>query len=397
LHTALHSALRLVWRLVTALLGVALLAVVIAWMSGSFRTKVEPGEMPDRRPAPAGRELVDVKSVTMTEYIDAVGTVEPRRKVAVASLLLGTIQEVKVNAGDRVERDQLLVTLDDRELQAQLHEAEAAVAAAGADLATRERDYTRYKRMYTEKSVTGEDYDRVEGAYQVAVAQHRRAGEQVRRLEVMLSYTRIRAPSAGIVADRFADPGDLAAPGKPLLALHDPGERDLHASVREGLARYIRPGMKLPVQIDAVSLNLEGVVREIVPQAMQASRTVLVKVSLPPDKTTGLYNGMFGRISIPIGTTERMVIPADAVQHVGELDIVEVADAAGGLERRFVRTGRNFDGKLEILSGLDVGERIALPAAKVKSPAREHTRAAISPSGRVEADHQRSPETAPHS
>ncbi len=219
----------------------------------------------------AGIASAVAETIRTPEHLDAVGTVEPRRKVAVASLLLGTILEVKVNAGDHVERGQLLVTLDDREILAQLHEAEAA----SADLATRERDYERYQQLFKANSVTGSEYDRAKGAYQVAVAQQHRAQEQARRLEAMLSYTRIAAPSAGIVADRFADPGDLAAPGKPILALHDPKERDLHASVREGLARFIRPGMKLSVHIDAASLDVEGEVREIVPMAVQASRTAL--------------------------------------------------------------------------------------------------------------------------
>jgi RND family efflux transporter MFP subunit len=364
--TAFHSALYVVWRLAVAVVGMVVLLGVIAWMSGAFRTKVEPGESPGERPAPAGIAWARAESIRTPEHLDAVGTVEPRHKVAVASLVLGTILEVRVHAGDRVQRGQLLVTLDDREILAQLHEAEAAVAAAAADLATREHDEERYKELYKKNSVTGAEFDRVEGAYQVALAQQKRAQEQVQRLVVMLSYTRIAAPSAGIVADRYADPGDLAAPGQPLLGLHDPGERDLHASVREGLARLIRPGMKLPVHIEAASLDLEGVVREIVPQAVQASRTVLVKVSLPAAQTAALYNGMFGRISIPIGSTERLVVPAGAIQEIGQLDVVEVATSSGGLERRFVRTGRLYDGKVEILSGLDAGERIAVPQVKGK-------------------------------
>ena len=359
---SIGSILHLAWRLLVAVVGMTVLVGVIAWMSGTFRTKVEPVDRRRWWGTTAGIASAVAETIRTPEHLDAVGTVEPRRKVSVASLLLGTILEVKVNAGDRVDRGQLLVTLDDREILAQLHEAEAAVAAASADLATRERDYERYQQLYKANSVTGSEYDRAKGAYQVAVAQQHRAQEQARRLEVMLSYTRIEAPSAGIVADRFADPGDLAAPGKPILALHDPKERDLHASVREGLARFIRPGMTLAVHIDAASLDVEGVVREIVPMAVQASRTVLVKVSLPTDKVAGLYNGMFGRIAVPVGQTERLVVPAGAVHEIGQLDVVYVLVGAGR-ERRFVRTGRTYDGRVEILSGLSAGERVTLPSA----------------------------------
>ena len=195
------------------------------------------------------------ETIRTPEHLDAVGTVEPRRKVAVASLLLGTILEVKVNAGDHVERGQLLVTLDDREILAQLHEAEAAVAAASADLATRERDYERYQQLFKANSVTGSEYDRAKGAYQVAVAQQHRAQEQARRLEVMLSYTRIAASSAGIVADRFADPGDLARARQA-----DPGPARPEGT-RPARQRPGGPGPVHPTRDDVGRAHRRGIAR----------------------------------------------------------------------------------------------------------------------------------------
>ncbi len=90
--------------------------------------------------------------------------------------------------------------------------------------------------------MTKEDYDRVEGAFQVTQAQLARAQQQVERIQIMLTYASIKAQDGGIVSDRFADPGDLAAPGKPLLAIHDPTELELHASVGESLAAHLRLG-----------------------------------------------------------------------------------------------------------------------------------------------------------
>ena len=125
--------------------------------------------------------------------------------------------------------------------------------------------------------------------------------------------------------------------------------------------------MELPVRIDAVDCSCHGVVREIVPQAQQNSRSVLVKVTLPPKAIDMVYVGMFGRLSIPTKRIERVVIPAEAVQVVGQQDLVEVVDKDRTLERRFVTTGRRFTGepgkgtKVEILSGLSVGEQVALP------------------------------------
>jgi RND family efflux transporter MFP subunit len=359
-------------------LGALILGLIIIWMSYGFHARVQPGEAQYARPRLAGRPVVPVRTLTTVETISAVGTVRPRQKTEVASQLLATIQEVTVRAGDRVEAGQPLVTLDDREIQAQLREAEAAVSGVEADLSVRERDYTRYRRMFSENAVTKEDFDRIEGAYQVTAAQVQRAREQVARMRVMLSYTSIRAQKAGIVSDRYADPGDLAAPGKALLAIHDPTELELHADVGESLAADVRLAEQLRVKVDAAHLDALGTVREIVPRAEAASRSVLVKVSLPQEAKQQLYIGMFGRLEIAVGRLDRVVVAANAVQRIGQLDVVDVVLDDQTLQRRYIRVGRRFDDDAEVLSGLRVGEQVAIPGPGALGSAAPHRQRLVS-------------------
>ncbi len=351
-------------RLAVPVVGVALVAVAIAWEAGWFHEKIAPGQMPYQYRSAEGRQVVPVTLLRRTEYVDAVGTVQPRNKTEIAAKVLATVVEVRVNASDVVHKGQLLVQLDDREIQAQLRELEAARLGVESDLRVRRLDFERYEKMYAERVVTKEEYDRVEGMYQVALARLKQTDEQIQRVRVMLSYTQITSPIDGIVAERLVDPGDLAAPGRPLLSLYNPKELELHASVRERLASKVKLGQKLPVYIESLDRTMEGTVREIVPQAEARSRSVLVKVALPPDQLEGLYRGMFGRLSIPLAEAEYVVVDADAVQQVGQLDLVDVVVELNGrkiLKRRFVRTGQYFDGKVEILSGLKVGELVAKP------------------------------------
>jgi len=347
----------------SVLAGIALLVLVIAWMSGTFHRRIPPGTVPLAEMLARGRQVVPVELVPEPETVQATGTVQPRYLTNVESQVVATILAVPVNPGDRVREGQLLVTLDDREIAARLGDAQAALAAANVELGVRRNEYARYKQMYDGKAVTKEQYESMEGAYRVAEQQVRQAEQQVAQAEVNRTYTRIAAQRAGTVLNRYADPGDLAAPGKPLLALHDPKDLELHASVREQLARDIRPGQQLAVEVDAIALRTVGTVREIVPQAQVASRSVLVKVTLPPEAIARLYAGMFGRLWIPLGSADRIVVPADAVQHVGQLDFVDVVNTRGSLERRFVRTGRRYGADVEILAGLNAGESVALPAA----------------------------------
>jgi RND family efflux transporter MFP subunit len=341
--------------------GVVLLIGALAWMSGLFWSKIQPGVVQEEHRSATGRKLAVVEELPVPQIIEVVGTVEARRKTDLAGQILAAILEVMVRAGDKVDQGQTLIVLDDREIQAQLRESEAAKLGARSDLEVRLQDFKRYQQMLEGKAVSQEEYDRVRGAYLGAKAQVERIEQQIARVKVMLSYTKIQAHAAGIVAQRHVDPGDLAVPGKPLLTLYDPKERELHADVPESLMAHIKLGDVPAIHIDAVHRTWEGTVREIVPQAQEASRSVLVKVTLPPQAAEEVLIGMFGRLSIPLGETRHLVAPAAAVRHVGQEDLVDVVDRDGFLEHRFVRTGQRYGEKIEILSGLKVGEKVALP------------------------------------
>ncbi|HEY1377438.1 MAG TPA: efflux RND transporter periplasmic adaptor subunit [Gemmataceae bacterium] len=358
--TAATGKLGLVRKLGSSFLALAGLGLFLVWLGGAFGARVGPGEIRADRPTTTGRELAPVKRSLVEETITAVGSVQPRRKADVASQIIAAVLEVKVQPGDRVKPGDVLVVLDDRELVARHGEALAAVTAAEVDVDVRKRDHDRIVMIPT-GAASAEEKDRITGAYTLSQALLKRSRQQVRRIEVQLTYTRIKAATPGVVADRFADPGDLAVPGKPLLAVQDTRELELHACVPESQALHVTVGQTLAIRIDAANLAGVGTVREVVPVAQQASRSVLAKVSLPADLSAPVYAGMFGRVTLPVGQSSRLLIPQAAVRQVGQLELVDVAGAGGALERRFVRTGRTFDGNVEILSGLNEGETVALP------------------------------------
>jgi RND family efflux transporter MFP subunit len=343
-------------------IALAGLALFLAWMSGSFDHKTEPGVVPLERPEATGREIVTGEKSVNQETITAVGTVQPRRKTEVASQLLATIREIKYRPGDRVKQGEVLVILDDRELTAQQREASASLASAEADLSTRKSDYERVKALRERGSASAEELNRVEGAYRITEAQVNRAKEMINRIEVQQTYTRITATTDGIVSDRMAEPGDLATPGKPLLSVYDPNDLELQVNVPESLAAGIKIGQKLEIRIDANNWSSSAVIREIVPFAQQASRSVLVKLGLTPSPSIAVLPGMFGRAAVPIGQVERVWLPRKTILTRGQLDLVEVVGADNRLVRRFVRLGRTVNDQVEVLSGLAPGERVAVPA-----------------------------------
>lgn len=347
--------------LVLAAVALGGLGLFLAWMGGAFHEKVPPGTVAVLRPSAAGRTLVAVEASVGTETVSATGSVQSRRKTEVASQLLATIREIKPRPGDAVKAGDVLVTLDDRDLLAQQREAVASLATAEADLVTRRGDYQRMKRV-AGNAVSGDELAKVEGAFKLAETQVARMKEAIARLEVLLTYTRISLRTDGLVSERLAEPGDLAAPGKPILTVYDPTDLELQVNVPESLAAGLTVGMPLPFRIDAINLAASAPVREVVPLAQPGSRSVLVKLTLPRVTNVTVLPGMYGRADIPVGRSERRWLPAVAVLQVGQLDLVEVAQDDGTLARRFVRVGRTDGGKVEILSGLAAGDRVALPA-----------------------------------
>lgn len=343
--------------------AIAALGLLFVWMGGSAREKVRAGEVLPPRSSAHGRTIVAVERIRSQETTSSVGSVQPKRQTVLASQQLATVLDVRVRPGDRVKPGDLLVTLDDRELAAQHREATAALAAAEADLVTRLSDYNRVKRLREKGSVSSEEYSKVEGSLRVSEAQVTRAKEVIARLAVQLSHTRIVALVMGVVADRFVDPGDLAVPGKPILSVYDPTNLELHVDIPEALAPAVPVGKELAVRIDSAAVTTKGTVREVVPQARPASRSVLVKVSLPSvNLDRRLLPGMYGRVDVPVGSADRLWVPRYAVRRVGQLDLAQVANPDGTLTRRFVRVGVEVGDKIEILSGLAAGERVVLSA-----------------------------------
>lgn len=345
-----------------ALAGLAVLAVGVAYLSGVFREKVEPGRVEADEERLGDRPTDIVHEIIETEMAEVTGTLRATRRTQISSNILATILEITVSSGDEVEAGEVLVRLDDRDLKARLEQARQAVVAAEADLQQTRADYERFKGLAEDNVVSQQEFGQKEAAYKVAQAQVDQAREAVREAETLLSYSVIRAPTEGVVVDKLAEAGDTATPGRPLLNLYDPSAFRLEAAVPEGLASKIALGDSLDVKLDVLETTLTGNVEEIVPQAETASRSVLVKVRVP--KEPGMVEGMFGRLLIPSRERVRYCAPESAIREVGQLKFLDVVVEDDTIERRQVTIGDHREyGRVEVLSGVEPGERVVLHGA----------------------------------
>jgi len=316
------------------------------------------------------------------EVYEATGTVRARTAATLSSKVMGYVQEVHVRVGDRVREGQPLVTLDARdletgvrradaaraEIESAIPEAESGMAAAKAQLELAQATYKRIDELARKKSVSNQELDEASARLKAAqaandMARARRAqldakmaqvGEERQAAAIMRGYAQINAPFAGVVTARSVEPGNLAAPGAPLLTLEREGAYRLEAAVEESKLPAVRAGQSVDVALEALDRTIPARVSEVVPAVDASSRAYTVKIDLPA--LAQVRSGMFGRALFPLGKRQVLAVPAGAVVERGQLQAVYVVEE-GAAHTRLVTLGA----KGEVLSGLAAGEKVVVP------------------------------------
>ena len=314
---------------------------------------------------------------------EATGTVRARTSATLSSRVMAYVREVSARAGDRVREGQPLVLLDAQDLETNVRRAEAAetevrsaipeadngVAGARANLDLAEATFHRMEELAAKKSISNQEFDEAaarrksaQAAYDMARARRTQldaklaqAAEEIHAARIMRDYTRIAAPFAGVVTARSAEPGNLAAPGAPLLTVEQDGAYRLEATVEESKLPFIKTGQTVEVGIEALDRRLTARVSEIVPAVDAASRSYTVKIDLPA--APNLRSGMFGRAWFPMGTRKVLPVPRAALIERGQLQSVLVVEEDRA-RTRLVTTGLRGHDAVEVLSGLSEGERV---------------------------------------
>ncbi len=343
-------------------LSVATIVVLMLWILGAFHRGVIQGAS---RPVPeettAGLATQTVSLRTFPADTEAAGTVQAEQLAAVTSRVVANIIEMRVSAGQRVTNGETLVVLDDRDLRHRVEQAQDAVRSAEATLAQAQSDYQRDQPLFDQQVITPYDFEHTQTSLKTAEANLHRLQQAQREAEVNMSYAVIRSPFTGVVVDKLANLGDLAAPGKPLLNMYEQGRLWLEANVPEELMNRIHLNEVLAFRIDAAGRETRGRVVEVVPSSDPSTRTIIVRVHL--NETRDIVPGMFGRLLIPMKPEEVLAVPASAVMRVGQLTMVDVA-AGGRVQRRNVQLGRAIGEQYGVLSGLAPGETVVLRVAR---------------------------------
>jgi RND family efflux transporter MFP subunit len=295
-----------------------------------------------------GQKLEPANVQVMTAVIqdapsqtEVVGTVQSVNRAVIAAKVTGTIEKMPVVLGSTVKAGDLMVKISAGEISAKVIQAQAQLEQARRNLA-------REKKLLKKNAATAESVKSLEDVFRVASAAHHEA-------ETMLSYITITAPFDGQITSKNANVGDLATPGTPLLQLEDNQKLQVVISVPETQVLQLNPGDSLAIQVPAADLAISGTVAEIAPAADPLTRTAPVKIDI--QQNMQLRAGQFARVALPGPGKDTLFVPSTAVQTFGQMDkIFVVRENTAFL--RLVRTGKETNGQVEILSGLEPDETV---------------------------------------
>ncbi|QDP00825.1 efflux RND transporter periplasmic adaptor subunit [Thalassotalea sp. PS06] len=342
--------------LVMPLVAIAVLLLAIAWLAGAFKDKVEPAvvaakDMPYQAAFTVERQTLD-------DFESFPAALQARDATLVSSRILARIETINVRAGQLIEKGDVLITLNSTDLDARVSQAKAQISAVKARADEAERNFTRVKELQSQGLVSKSELDNASASARQTKAQLIGAKQALQEAESALAYATIKSPISGRVVDRLAEPGDMATPGQTLLSLYNPSSLQVVANIRESIALDLTVGDSVKIKIDSLQEILDGTVGEIVPAADANARSFEVKTDIKFNPK--FLPGMFARVLVTTGKVERTLVPQEYLRQFGQMDMVWVANNQQ-LTRRYVRLGRTFGDKVEIISGLDPNEAIALP------------------------------------
>jgi len=316
----------------------------MAWLAGLLHFgKIAPGLTPITGPPPQGRVLV-VQETEIPRELEVMGAVISPTLAQVSSQVPGRVVKIWVEAGSRVKAGDPLVGLSAAEFQARLSQAQAQLNQAAAD-------YKRYQFLLKEGAASPQEFGAVEARYKSAQA-------VVSEAATMKGYTVVKAPAAGVVAERKTAVGDLAQPGQALVSLYDPDRLQIEGEVNDNYRDQVKIGETAQVSVPAVKFEAHLAIAEIFPISAPGSRTF--KVRTDRLHNPALMPGMFARLMLPLGSSRGILIPQAAVATVGQLTMVNVA-ADKTVQLRQVKLGRQIGAQVEVLAGLKAGDRIMVP------------------------------------
>jgi len=321
-----------------------------------------------RRAVPAAADsTVTVARRTFASTVTAVGAVKPRigAEVKVGSRLSGRVRRLRAAIGDQVKQGQVLAELETEELDAIIAQRRAEVQRDAATEKLAASEWERQQALLRDGSTTAAQADAAREQFTVAQAGHARALAALEHARVERSFTVIAAPISGTVASISTQEGETVAAGlsaPTFVTIVDLARLQVNAYVDEVDIGKVAVGQEVTFAVDAFpARDFAGRVAAIYPTATLQDNVVKYVVAVD---ITGGYAGqlrpdMTASVRIQLDSREVLAIPTRAIRREGGQSVVHVLDQRGA-EKRTIRTGWRDGPWVEVVHGLQAGERVLL-------------------------------------
>jgi RND family efflux transporter MFP subunit len=306
-------------------------------------------------------EARPVNHQSLRSTILATGTVTAWRELQIAAEASGVaVTGVEVEAGQIVKKGDLLVSLNDAVLQAQIAQQKAVIAEARANVATAQANLERGRALSDHKIISKQTFDGRANTLATNKAKLAAAEAALGQLQVQLAQTRIVAPAGGLISNRAVNIGQVVSIGTELVRIVQDHRLEVDALVAEADLLTVKDGQGVTV-IGPSGERSEAHVRAIAPTVDAKTRLGTVHVALPAGTT--LRPGMFARAEIASESALAMTVPQSALVWRGGQASVFLLGQDNIVAARQVRTGRRLDGNIEITAGLSGDETVVTKGA----------------------------------
>jgi len=390
------AALRATGRLAPgAALGAGILAVLLAVSLSSCGRGGQDAEARTAQRVTVGVASVVPKSLARTITLSS--ELVPFQEIDVYAKESGYVKKLYVDYGSRVKAGQIMATLEIPELQAQLQEDQAEIANA-SDRVTRalhelDRDQAQYRALHLEYTrlngvfqtqpgivaqqevddAQGKDLssaaqvDAAEAALQAARSYLNVAKAKLLHDQSLYDYSKVTAPFAGVVTERYANLGTLVQAGTasstqalPIVRLSEDDLFRLVIPVPESYVRYIRVGEPVDVRVPSLNRTFPGKVARFSVDVKESTRTMHTEVDVPNPQHV-LLPGIYAETDLILEQKSSVpAVPVQALNHEGDQTTVYLVDSAGRIEDRPVTLGIQTADDAEVLSGLNPGDQVVV-------------------------------------
>ena len=298
------------------------------------------------------------------------GQLRPIRQAFLRAKVAGEVLEMQVKEGETVKNGQILVRINPAEYQARLDERLATLAGSKATWENNERTRKNNEELLRKNFISQQAYDNTLANSSVALEQVKAAEANVALAKKTLDDTILRAPWAGLIAERAAQVGDRAAVDMKLLSLVDLARMELEAAVPASEIPSVAAGQEVAFRVEGFGERwFTGRVARIAPQSTAGSRSILVYIDMPNVDGT-LKGGMFAKGNLTLTRRDSVVAAPIAALREERGDTVVYAIKDGRLARLPVKTGARNDDEAwaEITQGLEAGVQVIKTNLGIMNP-----------------------------